>query len=739
MRDPWAQRRSLAASLLVAAALASGCRRKPAEEKKVSAVTVLAERAAPIVMRIPGAEYDIWPTGYVQAYQIQARTAGRYSIEEQEPGPEAWGDKLWVGGRDVTDFVYDFASLKVTDAKSRIGSLGKHAEIKARSKSEQIEKTLSLEVYDDFPNMAVEQLTYLNLADSDIQLERIDSQRHRLDASILNASAQRNDFWSFHGASIEAGRDAVIPIPRDFSQRNLLGAPVAVKGEPGSVGGGIPLVALWTATFGIAIGHLEASPQLVAFPVHTLQDGSVETYMEIVPGLRLKPGEHYLGPRSFVATYNGDYYEPLSLYARILSRQEAPFAEPVASAYDASWSSRADETAMTPAQIIAAIPQLKAMNIHRATLAGRWFDASGDWEPRGGSYSVESIGRMVAELHRQGVLAELAWTPLAVEDGEGGRKNSGSRVAREHPEWLALDKSGHHARMAHNLAVLCPTVPEVREYTKKLVTRFLREWGFDGQRLEDVYTVPECFNPEHHHASPQDSIRAMGELYKEILLTSRSIRAESSVAICPCGTPPNFAWLPYLDTAVMGDTANSAQVRHLIKMYKALLGPQAAVWGGSFVPGRLGAASARDDVGRELAPVVGLGGVPGSRLSWSPGGDKSLPHSLTPEQEGRLQKWLKIYNDLMLSKGVFQNLYVTGFDDPEGYVIQQNGKTYYAFFTAQPDKPWKGELELRGITRGRFRVLDYVEGKVIGTAVSPRLRIPAQFTGFLLLEASLEK
>src|SRR5712692_701703 len=316
--EGYARRGAVVTILLAAVVLAGSCRRRPAEERKVSAVTVLAERAAPIVIRIIGGEYDIWPSGYVQAHRIEARSDRRSSIEEPEIGPAAWGDKLWVGGKEVTDFVYDFKSLKTTDAASKIGSLGKHVEVKARSMSTQIEKTLSLEVYDDFPGMAVEQLTYLNLGRSDLQVDRVQAQRHRLDASITNVHAQRDAFWSFHGASIEPGRDAVFPIPPNFSQRNLMAAPVAVKGELGSVGGGVPVVALWTATLGMAIGHLEPQPQLVAFPVHTLLDGDVEIYMEVEPGARLKPDEQYSTPRSFVATYTGDYYEPLSLYARVL-------------------------------------------------------------------------------------------------------------------------------------------------------------------------------------------------------------------------------------------------------------------------------------------------------------------------------------------------------------------------------------------------------------------------------------
>lgn len=742
-----AWRAALLLALCTAAVFAGGCRkRKPAEEQKVSAVTVLgnpegqrADPSAPIVARVPGGEYDIWPSGYVQSYRMDPRTRRRSSIEDREIDTSAWGDKLWVDGKEVTDFVYDFKSLRTTDTKSKIGVLGKHAEVKARSKSRQIEKTLSLEVYDDFPNMAVEQLTYFNLGTTGLQIDRVQMQRHRLDASNTDMKAQGNDFWSFHGASIEAGRDAVIPIPHDFSQRNLMGGPVAVKGELASVGGGIPVVALWTATLGIAIGHVEPLPQSVAFPVHTLPNGDVEIYMEIEPAVHLKAQEDYSTPRSFVATYAGDYYEPLRLYAQVLQRVGDAPAKTSDAAYGATWSVRADESGTTPAQMIATIPELKAMNLRWATLDGRWFDAYGDWEPRGENFSGGAIEKMVAEFHKQGILASLAWTPLAVEDGEAGRKNSGSRVAKEHPEWLVLDKSGRHARMSHNLAALCPAVPEVRDYMKKLVARFIQQWGFDGLRLEDVYTVPECHNPAHHHQSPQDSIQAMGAAFKEIFMEARALKPASSVEICPCGTPPNFAWLPFLDKAVAGNPGTPVQVRHRIKMYKALLGPQAAVLGNSVEPARAGGASGQEELNRDFASTVGVGGVPGARFLWSPSGDASRPRFLAPEREAGFQKWMKIYSELKLSQGDFQNLYVTGYDDPEGYVIQTNGKTYYAFFSPQPDKPWKGELDLRGLKRGRFRVFDYVEGKKLGTVASPRLRFAVQFTGYLLLEVSLEQ
>jgi alpha-galactosidase len=64
--------------------------------------------------------------------------------------------------------------------------------------------------------------------------------------------------------------------------------------------------------------------------------------------------------------------------------------------------------------------------------------------------------------------------------------------------------------------------------------------------------------------------------------------------------------------------------------------------------------------------------------------------ALTPEKETHWRKWIGIYNEKMLSKGTFRNLYNYGHDVPEGYAIEKDGMMYYAFF-APTSTPWKGE------------------------------------------------
>jgi alpha-galactosidase len=77
------------------------------------------------------------------------------------------------------------------------------------------------------------------------------------------------------------------------------------------VGGGIPVAAFWSRDNGLAIGHLETLPLSISIPVQTTADGRVETAIEIPADVNLRPGESFSTPRTFVAVYHGDYYEPL--------------------------------------------------------------------------------------------------------------------------------------------------------------------------------------------------------------------------------------------------------------------------------------------------------------------------------------------------------------------------------------------------------------------------------------------
>jgi alpha-galactosidase len=339
-------------------------------------------------------------------------------------------------------------------------------------------------------------------------------------------------------------------------------------------------------------------------------------------------------------------------------------------------------------------------------------------------------------------MAQLWWLPLGVEDGQGkweSHKYIVSQVVKDHPDWLIQDKDGKHARITRDLAALCPAVPEVQSYFKKLTEKFIRDWGFDGSKLDNIYSVPMCYNPAHHHKSPQDSVNAMADVYKTIYQTTRAIKPESVTQSCPCGTPPSLAWLPYMDQAVTADPVGGVQVRRRIKMYKALLGPEAAVYGDHVELSAMTRVGANwKEHGQDFASTVATGGVVGTKFVWPDPGPKFKNVSLTSEKDAHWKKWIDIYNQKMLSKGTFLNLYNYGYDSPEAYAIEKDGKMYYGFFA--PDAHvWRGELELRGLQPGTYRVFDYASGKDLGSVEASAEKIAklkTEFSESLLLEVS---
>lgn len=701
-----------------------------------SAIKVEVNDGGPILLSTPVSEFQLRPDGYIQAFL--KKDGQKLSLDENHVGSANDSDYVVAGGKEI-HFILDFEQAKVLEAAGKMG-VGKRVVIPARPlgpSGTNLSRVLTLEVYDQFPNLLLSSVEYKNTGTSDIALGKSVDQRHHFNARLADPAAQPWDMWSFHGSSYDWGKDDVVKITKTFSQPNVMGDMVK-----GGYGGGIPVVAFWTRPVGEAVGHVESLPIPSAIPTRVEPDGHVSAAMEFPANTTLKPGEAFSTPRSFLSVYSGDFYEPLRLWSSVLQKEGWVLPKPSAEAYNVSWCGWGYEFNVTPAQMLGTAPKLKELGIKWATLDDRWFDTYGDWNPRNETFPGDSMKNMNGEFHKQGMLVQIWWLPLGVEDGEGSwpsHKYIVSKVAKEHPDWLILDKNGRHARITRNLAAMCPAVPEVRAYHKQLTERFVRDWGFDGHKLDNIYSMPACYNPAHHHKSPQDSTNAMADVYKEIFQTSRALKPESVTQICPCGTPPSLAWLPFMDQAVTADPVGGVQVRRRIKMYKALLGPESAVYGDHVelsVMDRTG--NSWIEHGDDFASTIGTGGVVGTKFVWPDPGPKFKTVNLTPEKDRHWKKWIGLYNEKMLSKGEFKDLYVYGYDTPEGYAVAKDGKMYYAFF-APAKSPWKGEVELRGLKPGSYHVTDYTEGKDFGTATvgsNGIAKLPAAFTGHWLLEVN---
>jgi alpha-galactosidase len=543
---------------------------------------------------------------------------------------------------------------------------------------------------------------------------------------ILNNEAFpiRSPLWTLQGASVGWGQDFAFELPIPYTRENYLGHLQDAEG------GGTPINYFWNSERGLAIMHIEPVPQEWYTPVQA--DGKeIRTSLEKRSPTVLQPNQEMISPRVVVSLHHGDFFEPVSLYRELISEQGCAPAQPTSGCFEPAWCSWGYEFDVTPDQMLGVIPMLKKLGIHWLTLDDRWFDTYGDWRPRADTFprGIEDIRKMNEQIHAAGAKSQIWWYPLCAEDGDGSydsHKYVVSRILQEHPEWVVRHKDGSVARNNRHLAMLCPALPEVQEYTRILTKEFIQDWDFDGHKLDNIFTMPACYNPAHHHLRPEESIEAFAKVYGIIFETTRRIKPDSVTQICPCGTPLTHSLIPYVDQTVTADPTSSLQIRQRIKFYKALMGPRAAVFADHVE---------LSDGGVDFASEIGPGGVPATKFIYPE--DQSLKGKLQeywdlPDEKQKLWKqWFDLYRQHQPATGEYLNLYDSAFDAPETHVIRKDRRYYFAFYAPQ----YAGPVELRGLVEKRYVLFDMVSGKKYGVVSVNDPILNIQFSGALLLFA----
>ncbi len=647
---------------------------------------------------------------------------------------------LVADGNEVKDFAVDYGDINVEDIQTDFGkgwrlTLTGIAVLPGGSK---LKKILNTDIYEKYPNVAVQYAVYKNMGDSVIHVDKDYSEYYRLDASRVNPGDRPFDFWSFQGSSLGWGLDYILPVKENFSQVNWMGVQPETK-----TGGGVPVVDLWNDKMGMAIAHVETNPELVSFPVKVAKDSKVDISMEKDANVTLKPGGTYNTLKTAVMTHTLDYYDPLRTYSAMMADQGLVKEKPSEESYDAIWCGWGYLTDFTLDDIYRTLPKLNELGIRWVVIDDRWWDRYGDWNPRKYTFpgGDKQVKQFVDSLHNQGFRVKIWWAPTPVQP-ETNPSFTGSydpgmaTVAKEHPEWLIMDKDGSYPRDCRGMYQFCPAVPEVQAYMKKLTTKFIGDWGFDGHKLDAYYVVPPCYNPAHHHESPDESYKKLPELLKVIYQTSKSIKPSSVTEICNCGTNQDYFQSVYTDQPVVSDPTSVKQSRRRVKVFKALWGPETPVYTDHVEHIRpntdMNDKSNTASVGQDFATSMGPGGVIGTKFTW-PAGPQNM--QLTGEKEQHWQKWFRLYNEKMLSKGTYLNLYDVIYDKPESHVIRKDSAYYYAFYADN----WKGKIELRGLGNKTYTVHDYENDKDLGTVTGPVGIISPDFKKHLLIECVPEE
>ena len=581
-----------------------------------------------------------------------------------------------------------------------------------------------VESYDDLENCFVMQWVFKNIGQKPVELTSISSP-----ALELNSKWAKN-LWTMQGASIGWGQDFAFALPSKLERDNYLGH--LQNGE----GGGIPIVYFWNRSGGLSLAHIEPTQELWYMPVSVSRSG-VRMSFDDRRSRTLGPNEVFKTPRIMLSFHQGDFFEPLNLYREVMARQGLKAPEPNSEDFAPAWCSWGYEFDVKPSEVTGILPMLKEMGIHWLTLDDRWFDRYGDWNPRSDTFpgGVEDVRQMNKKIHEAGAFSQIWWYPLCVEDGVGGwdaQTYGVSKTIRSYNHWLVLNPDGSVARNNRGLAMLCPGVRKVREYTAALTRKFIQDWDFDGHKLDNIYTMPPCYNPAHNHADPEESVRGFAEVYRQIFYITRQLKPYSVTQICPCGSTLTHTLIPATDQAVTADPTSSAQIRQRIKFYKGLMGSRTAVFADHVE---------LSDGGVDFASCFGTGGVLATKFVHPL--DDSLKKrlkeywSLSKEKESLWKKWFDIAVQHPFADGEYLNLYDLAFDFPETHAIRKDGEMYYGFFCPTLREKYAGKIELRGLDEAKtYQVLDYVDGRILGSITGANPYIKVKMQGALLLKVT---
>jgi alpha-galactosidase len=645
---------------------------------------------------------------------LGSRVVATLGGEEKVIGPYTPSERITVDGNDVADFALSGqSSVSVQD------DLGAGREVTITGTSGPLEKTVAVTMYDEFPKMAFFDVSYRNTGNTNLAVEGWTNNHYWISAASSGADPA---FWSFQSGSYEHRPTWIVPLKAGFEQDNYMGM------NADDYGGGTPVSDVWRRDVGIAVGHIELVPKLVSLPVTMPNAKAASVAVTYRKNQTLTPGASVSTFRTFVAVHEKDYFSTLQAYSRVMGRRGIKIEPSPESAFDPIWCAWGYGRDFTMDQVFGALPIVKKLGFGWVTMDDGWQTAEGDWflHPTKYPNGDEDMASFVGGIHKDGFKAQLWWAPLAVDPD--------TTLITDHPEQLLLNEDGSRQRISWwNSWYLCPADKNVIEYHRNLVTKMLRDWGYDGLKLDGQHMnqVPPCYNPAHKHARPEESVEMLPQFFKMIYDTARSIKNDAIIEYCPCGDAFSYFMLPYTNMTVASDPKGSIQVRTKGKSLKALHGDRVAYFGDHV---RL-----RSD-GESFASIVGVGATLGTNFTWPVGSEprderRRRRGELDPEMETLFARWMDIYKDKMLPKGEYLGgLYDIGFDKPETHAIRKDDTMYYAFYAPE----FEDRIELRGLANKSYRVTDYARGKDYGTVRGPVATIAGDFQQYLLLEARPE-
>lgn len=619
-------------------------------------------------------------------------------------------DYLVINGTEVFDFSIEKSELN--DIENNFGT-GKQLKLFGKTNVSvgenvvHIEKILTIELYDNFPNAAVTYVDYINLSDSPLAIDKIVNASYTVDRKLIDPTKNSYDFSLFQGCGVDWGIDYCnIKVDSTYSAINFMGITNAHRDPRG---GGIPVLDLWGKEMGMAIAHISTKPEFVNLPIKVLSDGKIrysieQPYNKQYEKILLVKGEKYTTIKNIVVVHSLDYFDAIRTYAEYLNLQGIKtFKETPETVPQSYWKTWGYEMDFKVSDIYAKLPEFKELGIEMIVLDDGWFSNYGDWEP---SIEIDkfpdgrkSLINFVNDMHNEKFKVGIWWCPLIAEPN--------TDVAKSNPDWFMIQENGNpYVMMDPESYFLCPDYKPVLNFWEDQIEKIYKTFDIDFVYHDwaNIIEVPPCYNPKHKHESPLSPYWNMSKQYKVMYEKAQSIKPGYAIEMCECGRPHDPYKMPYYNITNASDATSKEQVRQKLKLEKALNGSKVYFNPGYVLP------EVKEDWGYdpcEIDECVAMGGY-----------FETYYTELKPEKKKEWIKWLKIYREEQIYKGEYLNLYDIEFDNPDVHVTKKDG-IYYFFAPG----PFEGNLELRGLKAEKYNVSDLYTSELIATIVGPLAKI----------------
>ena len=257
-------------------------------------------------------------------------------------GPFTESETLLTKGGEIGGFrLQSTRTDMVTDALGE----GRRTIVVGRAGS--IVKEVEVTAYAGRPGWLFLRARYRNEGGAAVQVRGFTNHRYAFEP---RAGSREPAFWSYQSASYESRPDWVLPVEPGYARGNDLGM------NDSDYGGGTPVLDVWRPDVGLAIGHVELLPKLVALPLGRAKRGDATLALTMKRELALGPAQAMETIRTFVAVHRGDYFGTLRAYGAAMQAQGIRLPDAPEDAFDPIWCAWGYGRKFTPVQGFETLP-----------------------------------------------------------------------------------------------------------------------------------------------------------------------------------------------------------------------------------------------------------------------------------------------------------------------------------------------------------------------------------------------